>query len=51
MERNGGKWRGDNGITVRIGGYKNLGIGWVIESILKALETNRHKTGGRCSVG
>ena len=51
MERNGGKWREDNGIMVRIGGYKNWGIEWVIESILKALETNRHKTGGRCSVG
>ena len=28
MERSGGKWREDNGITVRIGGYKNGGIGW-----------------------
>lgn len=45
MERNGGKWRGDNGITVRIGGYKNLGIGWVIESILKAMDKDKYKTG------
>lgn len=46
MERNGGKWRGDKGIMVRIGGYKNLGIGWVIESILKAVETDKYKTEG-----
>ena len=44
MERNGGKWREDNGIMVRIGGYKNLGIGWVIESILRAMETDKYKT-------
>ena len=46
MERNGGKWREDNGITVRIGGYKNRGIGWVIESILKAVNKDKYKTGG-----
>lgn len=31
---------------VRIGGYKNGCIGWVIESIFKALEMNKYKTGG-----
>lgn len=46
MGRNGGKWREDKGIMVRIGGYKNGGIGLVIESILMALETNKYKTGG-----
>ena len=46
MERNGGKWREDKGITVRIGGYKNGGIGWVIESILKAVDKDKYKTGG-----
>lgn len=51
MERNGGKWREDKGIIVRIGGYKNLGIGWVIESILKAVDKDKYKDGGRCLVG
>lgn len=46
VERNGGKWRENNGITVRIGGYKNLGIGLVIESILKAVDKDKYKTGG-----
>lgn len=46
MGRNGGKWREDNGIMIRIGGYRN-GVGWqVIESILRAIKTNRYKTGG-----
>ena len=35
MERNGGKWMEDKGIMIRIGGYKNQGIGLVIESILR----------------
>lgn len=46
MERNGGKWREDKGIMVRIGGYKNLGIGLVIESILKAVDKDKYKAGG-----
>ena len=46
VERNGGKWREDKGITVRIGGYKNRGIGWVIESILRAMDKDKYKTGG-----
>ena len=35
MERNGEKWRGYKGIIVRIRGYKNWGIGWMIESTLR----------------
>ncbi len=31
---------------VRIGGYKNLGIGWVIESILRAMDNDKYKAGG-----
>lgn len=31
---------------VRIGGYKNLGIEWVIESILRAVEADKYKAGG-----
>ena len=46
MGRNGGKWRGNNGIIVRIGGYKNWGIGWMIESILRAIDKDKYKTGG-----
>ena len=46
MERNGGKWREDKGIMVRIGGYKNKGIGWVIESILRAMDKDKYKAGG-----
>ena len=44
--RNGGKWRECKGIIVRIGGYKNWGIGWMIESILRALDKDKYKTGG-----
>ena len=33
--RNGGKWRGNNGTEACVGGYKNQGIGLVIESILR----------------
>lgn len=46
MERNGGKWREDKGIMVRIGGYKNLGIRLVIESILKAMDKDKYKAEG-----
>lgn len=46
MEKNGGKWREYNGIMVRIGGYKNLGIEWVIESILRAVDKDKYKTRG-----
>ena len=35
MERSGGKWRGNNGTGACVGGYKNQGIGLVIESILR----------------
>lgn len=31
---------------VRIGGYKNWGIEWVIESILKAVEADKYKVEG-----
>ncbi len=31
---------------VRIGGYKNRGIGWVIESILRALDKDKYKAEG-----
>ena len=46
MERNGGKWREDKGIMVRIGGCKNRGIRWVIESILRAADKDKYKAGG-----
>lgn len=46
VERNGGKWREDKGIMVRIGGYKNWCIGWVIESILRAVDKDKYKAGG-----
>ena len=46
VERNGGKQREDNGIMIRIGGYKNWGIGWVIESILRAMDKDKYKAGG-----
>ena len=32
--KNGGKWRGNNGIWAFVGGYKNRGIGYTIETIL-----------------
>ena len=31
---------------IRIGGYKNWGIGWVIESILRAMDKDKYKAGG-----
>lgn len=31
---------------VRIGGYKNGGIGWAIESILKAVDKDKYNAGG-----
>ena len=34
VEKNGGKWRGNNGIWAFVGGYKNRGIGYTIETIL-----------------
>ena len=45
MGRNGGKWREDKGIMVRISGVKICGIRWELESILSALETNKYKAG------
>ena len=31
---------------IRIGGYKNWGIGQAIESILKAVDKDKYKAGG-----
>ena len=34
VERSGGKWRGNNGTGACVGGYKNRGVRYAIETIL-----------------